>query len=98
MKAQAAPLIDVLRGELMIAHQAWKRSGVRDRGGQDIEEIANKIGHMASDVEKIPDDAPTQQAFAQMHLYLRPSESLRKTIRMLTHSPGGVKPSGGSDQ
>jgi hypothetical protein len=35
---------------------------------------------MASEIRQIPDDAPSEQALAQVQSYLGPSEGLRRKI------------------
>ncbi len=80
LKAQAARQIEGLRAELKTARDACIREGRGDTWIARCEEYARKIDHMASEVAKIADDSPPEQAMAQVQSYLGPALGLGKKI------------------
>jgi actin-like ATPase involved in cell morphogenesis len=80
LKAQAAREIEGLRADLKTARDARMREPGADRWDAPCEQCARQIDHMASEIAKIKDDAPNEQALAQIQSYLGPSEGLRKRI------------------
>jgi len=65
--------------DLKAAREARLREGDADRWEAHCEQCARQIDHMASEIGKIPDDAPKEQALAQVQSYLG-RRGLRKKI------------------
>jgi hypothetical protein len=80
LKGQAMREIEGLRALLKTAREARMREGDWEHWQGHCEDCARKLDRMAAEIAKIPDDAPKEQALAQVQSYLGPSETLRKRI------------------
>jgi len=83
LKAQATKIVESLRSALNSARETRLRAAGGDKWLPICEEYANKINRMAADVRKIPDDAPPEQALAQVQSYLVSSDTIRKKIERI---------------
>lgn len=88
LKAQGQRVIEGLRAELKSARESRMREAGSERWLPHCEECARKIDYMASEIAKIPDDTPKEQALAQIQSYLGPSETLRKKIARIRTAVG----------
>ena len=80
LKLMADREIQGLRAALNAAREARAREAGTERWTAHCEECERRIDNMASEVKKIHDEAPSEQAQAQVQSYLAPAEALRKKI------------------
>ena len=83
LKIMAACQTDTLRAALKTACDTRMREPRAERWLQHCDDYKRMIDYMASEVAKIPDDAPQEQALAQMRRCLASAEKLGKKIALL---------------
>lgn len=83
LKIMAACKTDTLRAALTTARETRMREPRAERWLPHCDDCKRMIDYMASEVATIPDDAPQEQALAQMRRCLESVEKLSKKIALL---------------
>ena len=83
LKAQATKMLEALRSALNSARETRLRESGGEKWQPICAEFARKIDKMIADVRKIPDDAPSEQARAQVQSCLSSYDTIRKKIQRI---------------